>query len=339
MLNRRLPRLALMLALAALPALSHALACKENGRDGQVLITEDIGSTVAVPVTLGEGEIIWHSSQRSVSVSCYKDHDGLRNAEDVFFYPNPRNNSAPQGVKFGVMYNGQAYFDPKQRIATGKTIPACPKKDYPDIKNCPTTDFNLDFQVVIATKPKYPGSGNVGVTQFEVMQFDGVGGINDIKGSNLVYKVTGLDKIRFIQCAVKVALNPASNTLDFGRITKTDKGLNPAVPRKDFSLSLEKTCDDPVKVNGYFRGVNGKVDDYTARLVRKGGDKDSGLGLQLFFGDGRKLRFDQSEYLADFRKGDRQRIVPMYGTIVPSNLGQVEEGPFTGRVNIDLDYL
>ena len=49
------------------------------------------------------------------------------------------------------MYNGQAYFDPKQRIATGKTIPACPKKDYPDIKNCPTTDFNLDFQVVIAT--------------------------------------------------------------------------------------------------------------------------------------------------------------------------------------------
>ena len=67
MLNRRLPRLALMLALAALPALSHALACKENGRDG-LLITEDIGSTVAVPVTLGEGEIIWHPA--SVLSAC-----------------------------------------------------------------------------------------------------------------------------------------------------------------------------------------------------------------------------------------------------------------------------
>lgn len=337
MLNRRLPRLLLMAALAMLPALSHALACKEGGRNGSVMITEDIGSTVAVPITLPSGEIIWHSSVRTVNVSCYKDHNGLREAEEVFFYPNPRKDSSPQGVQFGVMYNGRPNFDPNLRIATGQVIPKCPSNIA--LNQCPTTDFSLSFQVVIATKTPYPGNGSVGKSQFEVLQFDGVGGINDIKGSNLVYKVTGLDKIRFIQCAVKVSLNPASNALDFGNIAKTVKGLNPAVPRRDFALKLEKTCDDPVKVNGYFRGINGKADTYTATLVKKKDNSDSGLGLQLFYGDGRQLRLEQSEFLAEFFKGDRQKTVPMFATIVPTNMGKVEEGPFQGTVNIDLDYI
>ncbi|KIA79127.1 hypothetical protein QR66_17605 [Chromobacterium piscinae] len=338
MLTVRFARLLLLAALAVLPTLSHALACKQDNRYGSVLITEDIGSTVAVPITLGTGVEIWHSTQRTISVSCYKDHDGLRDAEEVFFYPNPRNDSDPQGVQFGVVYKGQTYYQ-TQRIPTGQTIPACPKNIYPDIRNCPATTFSLSFQVVVATKKPYPGSGSVGKTQFQVMQFDGVGGINNIPDSNLVYKITGLDKIRFIQCAVKVWLNPPNNTLDFGRIVKSNTGLTPSAPRRDFTLGLEKTCDDPVQVNGYFRGINGKKDDYTATLIKQKDGSDSGLGIQLYYGSGNRLRFEQSEFLATFRQGDRLKTVPMYGVIMPTNLGKVEPGPFKGTINIDLDYI
>lgn len=336
MLNRRLPRLLLMAALAMLPALSHALACMPADGSTNPMITESIGSTVAVPVTEASNKAIWHSSPRSVSVNCYKDHDGLRDAENVYFYPNPRGDGVPQGVQFGVVYNNVTYYQ-TQKIDTGKRIPACPKPTA--IGNCPKVRVDLNFTVEIATKTPYPPSGSVGKNEFQVLQFDGVGGINDRPNSNVVYKLVGLSNIRFIQCAVEVRLDPASNTLDFGRIVKSTKGLVPTLPRKDFRLNLVKTCDDPVKINGFFTGKNGSNDTYTATLVKKKDGSDSGLGLQLFFSDGRQIPFGRTEFLADFKLGDRQKTVPMYGTIVPTNMGKVEEGPFQGTVNIDLDYI
>ncbi|MBM2883128.1 fimbrial protein [Chromobacterium amazonense] len=336
MLTVRFARLLLLAALAVLPTLSHALACKEGGRNGNVLITEDIGTTVAVPVTENTGVPIWHSSQRTVNVHCYKDNN-VREAEEVYFYPNPRpKQGQPQGVQFGVVYKGQAYYQ-TERIPTGFSIPQCPSNV--SLDKCPAVSFTLSFQVEIATKKPYPGNGQVGINQFEVLQFDGKYGINNAPNSNLVYKVTGLDKIRFIQCAVKVWLNPPNNTLDFGRIVKSNTGLTPSAPRRDFTLGLEKTCDDPVQVNGYFRGINGKKDDYTATLIKQKDGSDSGLGIQLYYGSGNRLRFEQSEFLATFRQGDRLKTVPMYGVIVPTNLGKVEPGPFKGTINIDLDYI
>ncbi|WP_143330198.1 fimbrial protein [Chromobacterium haemolyticum] len=337
MLNRRLPRLLLMAALAMLPALSHALACKEGGRNGSAMITRDIGSTIKVPVTLPDGREIWHSEDRTVNVTCYKDNS-VSMREQVYFYPNPRNNNNAKGVKFGVVYNGRTYWgvNASDRIPTGYYIDECNLGGNYD--RCKEVNFSLTFQVVIAKQGTIPTSG-IGMSEFQVLQFDGELGINNKENSNLVYKVVGLGKITPIQCAVEVRLDPASNTLDFGRIVRSVKGLVPAVPRKDFRLNLVKTCDDPVKINGYFTGKNGLTDTYTATLVKKKDSSDSGLGLQLFFSDGRQLRFGQSEFLADFSFGDRQKTVPMYGTIVPTNMGKVEEGPFQGMINIDLDYI
>ncbi|MEO9455475.1 hypothetical protein [Chromobacterium phragmitis] len=242
MLTVRIARLLLLAALAVFPTLSHALACKEGGRGGNVLISEDIGSTVAVPITEVDGKEIWYSQQRTVNVFCYKDNN-IREAEGIYFYPNPRNNNTSQGVKFGVEYKGQTYYrsdlSPNGNgIPTGYDIPACPSNV--SLDKCPTVNFTLSFKVTIATKKPYPVNGLVGLNQFQVLQFDGKYGINNAPNSNLVYKVTGLDKIRFIPCAVKVWLNPATNTLDFGRIVKSKTGLTPSAPSKGFTLGI--TC-------------------------------------------------------------------------------------------------
>ncbi|WP_337882733.1 hypothetical protein [Chromobacterium haemolyticum] len=336
MLNRRLPRLLLMAALAMLPALSHALACKEGGRNGSAMITRDIGSTVKVPATVPDWEIIWSSEDRTVEVTCYKDNNDT-SREQIYFYPNPRDNNAAKGVRFGVKFNGQTYWglNSSDRIPTGNFIDACTESDY---NKCKEKKFTLTFRVVIAKVGTLPLTG-VGVSDFQVLQFDGERGINGTLNSNLVYKVVGLNKITPIQCAVEVRLSPATDTLDFGRIVRSTKGIVPPNPTKNFQLNLVKTCDDPVQINGDFTSKNGLIDTYTATLVKKKDGSDSGLGLQLFFGNGNKVRFGQSEFLTKFNFGDRQKTVPMYGTIVPTNMGKVEEGPFQGTINIDLNYI
>ncbi|MBN3792476.1 fimbrial protein [Burkholderia sp. Ac-20353] len=266
-----------------------AVRCVANG--GGTVLTESIGNVASYPTDAPDGYVIWVSPPRTTTGYCYKDLGGkmAEFGEWIYFYANPeKQNPAAWGLEIGIRYNGEDYFgrssQPGDGVQTKTYVEAC--EWFPNCKKFP---LSITYQVVVRKRGSWvqPPSDI-----YAVFQFDGKGGLNYINPS-FRYKLSGLQKLKPTPCLVDVTVSPELGIVNFGQVQASGNGFLPAVPRKRFSLTLNKKCSVPVRVDGYFEPQKGSVEN--GLLVPA---QDSNFGIGIEDSQGRTIRFGEQFTLA-----------------------------------------
>lgn len=126
------------------PTSVFALVCTTQGT-GETEIHDDLGSTVAIPESIPNGEVVWRSEPVNVQVECAKE--GSQSVEEeIFIYLNPDNRLIGQGIRAGMTLQGTDYLQGSGRVSTGSYLPVCHEGDS-NIENCPKVRFNLAFSI------------------------------------------------------------------------------------------------------------------------------------------------------------------------------------------------
>lgn len=220
-----------------------ALRC-QSADNGSLGFSENIGS-IAVPQSVPDGTVIWRSENRTMRVTCWKDHQG--NAENVYLYPNPLRLPLGAGIEYGIILNGNTVDMNAYQIPLPITIPVCNyssevcKTSYP-------VNFTFDYNVFI--KKKGAATGNYsGFDIVTVFQLDGVGGLN-VEG-NFTYSNSGLNSIRFMPCSANISVSP--NVITFDSVNAYNAVIDAvAAPDKSFVATVVKDCSAPFKLTAQY---------------------------------------------------------------------------------------
>ncbi|MGL5995797.1 MAG: fimbrial protein [Pseudomonas proteolytica] len=261
---------ATLLAWAALPATSYALACRVDGT-GAIADTAPLGTELAVAADAPDGTIIWESGPRSVNVICADDFNHGR--EEVYFYLNPANVSIGQGIRAGIRYNSVPITQSSGKYGTGFF------SDRGCTANCVGWDkarFTLNFSVFIEKFGLTPPNGQASnLSQYRVFQLDGITGLNIRPNSNLNYIVTGVNSIRFVPCTPDLTITP--NVVSFPKPSRKAQ-IGEVASTAAFSLSLRKACDTPYTVSARFATTPGGGNVVNGLLVPT---NNSSVGIAL----------------------------------------------------------
>ncbi|WP_323118183.1 fimbrial protein [Burkholderia alba] len=317
---------ALLLALVQ-PA--WAVRCIADG--GATSLTEPIGNVASYPTDAPDGYVIWISAPRTTSGYCYKDLGGsnLTFEDPISFYANPeRVNPAAWGLEIGIRYNGSDYFgagsQPGTGVPTGYVVPVCSSRDFNSPGGCQKVPISITYQVVVRKKGSWvrPPSDI-----YAVFQFDGKLGLNGINPS-FRYKLSGLQNLKPTPCLIDVTVTPEPGIVKFGQIQASGNGFSPAVPRKQFSLALNKRCSIAVRVDGYFE---------TSNTVRNGlliPASDSNFGIGIEDKNGNAIPFNQQFVLTQFPANVTYQSI-VFDAVLKA-FGPPKTGPFNGVATIRL---
>ena len=105
------------------PASTFAVVCTTQGT-GETEIHDDLSSTVAIPESMPDGEVVWRSQPLTVQVECARE-GWQPEAEEVFIYLNPDNRSIGQGIRAGLTLQGIDHLQGSGRVGTGSYVPVC----------------------------------------------------------------------------------------------------------------------------------------------------------------------------------------------------------------------
>ncbi|CNG96585.1 fimbrial protein [Yersinia aldovae] len=230
--------------------------------------TESIANSIAIPQSVPDGTIVWRSELRVLPVKCYMT--GAFSAEAVKAYYNPASIAMPTGITLGANINGvnvdAATSSSTNGVAIGITVPTCSNS-----AGCPSTGttFNASYYIYAKKSGSRP-SGTYPLASFKVFQLDGSGGMNNVAGSNLVYSASNLGNIRFITCNATASVSP--NLVNFGSIVANKPVIGNVVKERNFTITVSKTCSDPVKVSTTYSSL---------RSIINGNEVDLGKGLSL----------------------------------------------------------
>lgn len=281
-----------------------ALSCVNNA-DNSTSFAESIASSIAVPQSVPDNTIIWRSEMRTMQVRCFLATSG--NAEYVNAYFNPKKVSLPGGVVFGVNFNGvdvnSSNSSSSKGVSIGILIPTCTGG-----ANCPTNPTIFTAQYYVYAKKLGTGnSGSYTGSNFAVFQLDGAGGMNGTPNSNFVYTVNNLSNIRFISCNATAAVSP--NTVNFGYIPAYKPTIGQLAKEQNFTITVSKTCDDPVKVSTTYSSTQTVING-------NGLDLKNGLTLMIKnLNGGNFITYTNTEVLADL-SATRSVIVPFLAQLV-----------------------
>lgn len=232
--------------------------------------TESIANSIAIPQSVPDGTIVWRSELRILPVKCYMT--GAFSAEAVKAYYNPANIAMPTGITLGANINGvnvdAITSSPTKGVEVGITVPTCSNST-----GCSSAGvtFNTSYYVYAKKSGSRP-SGTYPLASFKVFQLDGSGGMNNIANSNLVYSVSNLGNIRFIACNATATVSP--NIVNFGSIVANKPVIGNVVKEKNFTITVSKTCSDPVKVSTTYSSVQSIINGNEV-------DLSNGLSLQI----------------------------------------------------------
>jgi len=317
---------------------AQALICKSLS-DGSYL-TESIGP-VSVPDSVPDGTIIWYSQTHTVPAKCYKILDEHIGEDDpVYFFGNPAGlPTASWGIEFGLLYKGVTTWDgqwsssPNDGVFTGFTSPACPSATTNDQAiACTTITASITFQVVIRKRGLLPFQHPPQDT-YDVFQFDGKYGLNQGPANPLGifrYQLNGLQNIVGTPCTVEVTVTPEPGIVDFGQVQKTSTGFSPPAPTKPFSLALNKQCNSPINIGGYFTTANQSGANTILPAT------DSNFGIQIRDVGGNLLPVNEPFPLANFAADVSHIDVPFTATLVP--IGDPKIGPFEAIAVVQIIY-
>jgi hypothetical protein len=317
----------LLLSLLA-PATGHAMVCKTQG-SGQTAIRDDLSSTVAIPASVPNGEVVWRSEQLNVQVECAKDGQQAIQ-EEIFIYLNPDNLQVGQGIRTGLTLNGVDHVQSSGRLSIGQFLPVCHEGDS-NIGACPKTTFNLAFSVFIQKFGPTPPSGVASdLLDYQVFQFAGGDGAEPVGGRGLSYVLNNLSGLRFVACDAELQVVP--ETLEFGSIGIQQVTVGKVFATQPFSLVTSRSCDSPFSLNARFRPVTGTL---SGNLLVP--TMNPSLGIQIVSARGSLLRYNEPFHLAQLMGSDQSASVDFNAQLV-WNSKKPTAGPFEAEVMVDLFY-
>lgn len=323
---RRWMRCVLLLSLFS-PATGYALVCKTQG-SGETVIRDDLGSTVAIPATVPDGDVVWRSAPFNVQVECAKQ-DQQEIQEEVFLYLNPDNLQVGEGIRAGLTLKGVDYVQSGGRISTGQFLPVCHEGEA-NIEACPRVRFNLPFSVFIQKYGPTPPSGVASdLLDYRLFQLNGIGGPDPMAGS-LSYVINSLNGLRFVACDAQLQVLP--ETLAFGEIGIRQVELGKVFARQPFSLVTNRNCDSPFSLNARFRPVTGRL---SGDLLLPA--MNPSLGIRLLDSRGSIMRYNEPFYLADLLGDDQSAQVDFSAELLWTSKSP-QTGPFEAEVMVDLFY-
>ncbi|MNJ41352.1 hypothetical protein D3C77_362720 [compost metagenome] len=262
--------LTLLLVLAASPATSFALICRENG-SGEVLLTQDLGTALAVAADVPDGTIIWESEPHSIKIRCADNLN--KGPEKIYFFLNPGIVSVGKGIRVGIRYGSKAYSH-NGGVYTGFTSAAGCKF------SCVGWDkaiFDLNFTVFIEKYGVTPESGQATqLSNYRVFQLVGAG-LTSADPVNFNFAISGLDKIRFVPCSPDLSVFP--NVVNFSKIRPGKAQIGNVASSGNFSLRVQKKCDTPYTVNARFSTTAGGGTIVDNLLVPQ---NNKSVGISLF---------------------------------------------------------
>jgi hypothetical protein len=317
----------LFLILLSSPATCFALICKTQS--GETLLRSELSSTVAIPATVPQGDVVWRSERFNVQVECAKDgQQGLR--EEIFIYLNPDNLPIGQGIRAGLAFNGIDYVQSAGRISTGQFLPVCHEGDA-NIGACPKVRFSLPFSVFIQKFGATPPSGVASdLLDYRLFQLDGQN-LNSLPGQSLSYQIASLRGLRFVACDAELQVLP--ETVEFGNIGIQNVVVGNVIDSRPFSLVASRSCDSPFSLNARFKPVTGLVRNDL--LIPSA---NNGLGIRLVdTRRGTPLRYNEPFHLADLLGETQQSSIDFTAELVWQN-PRPNAGPFEAQVMVDLFY-
>ncbi|HEX8595580.1 MAG TPA: fimbrial protein [Pseudomonas sp.] len=319
----------LFVALLLSPASCFALLCKTQG-SGETFIREDLDSSVAIPATLPDGDIVWRSPHHNIQVECAKDAMP-EVQEEIFVYLNPDNLHIGQGIRAGLTLAGMDYVQGAGRIATGQFLPVCPESES-TIDACPKTSFTLGFSVFIQKFGPTPPSGIASELQdYRLLQLDSLAGPDPLPGQNLSYVINNLSGLRFVACDAELQVVP--ETIEFGTVGIQQVQVGKVIDRQPFYLTTRRTCDSPFSLGARFKPVTGTVaGDFLIPAA------NNAVGIRIVSGlDNAILRFNEPFHLADMLS-DTQAATANFNAELVWQSAQPKAGPFNAEVMVDLFY-
>lgn len=322
-------RFLLLIVLLLNPATGFAMICKTQGT-GETVVRADLESTVAIPASVAEGEVVWRSERQDIRVECSKD--SMPSArEEIFLYLNPDNLQIGQGIRAGLTLTGVDHVQSSGRLSTGHFLPVC-HEGAGNIGACPKAVFNLAFSVFIQKFGPTPYSGVASdLIDYRVFQLDGVAGINPVPGKHLDYRIANLGGLRFVACDAELQVVPES--IDFGSIGIQQVAVGKVIERRPFSLITRRTCDSPFSLGARFKPVSGRISG--KHLIPSAND---GVGIRIVNArDDSVLPYNEPFHLVDLLNDTQAASVDFNAELVWQK-SNPKAGPFDAEVMVDLFY-
>lgn len=322
---KRLSAVVLLLLLG--PVSCFAVVCSVQG-SGERLLRGDLGSTVAIPASLAQGEVVWRSERQSVQVECVREGQQAI-AQDIYIYLNPDNLTIGQGIRAGLTVEGIDHFS--GRIATGHVLPVCHEGDS-NIGACPGVRFNLGFSVFIQKFGATPPSGFPGeLLDYRMFQLGGGHAPVPLPGHSLSYVINNLRGLRFVACDAELQVSP--ETLSFGDVPIRQVVVGKVFERRPFVLSTRRSCDSPFSVDARFRPVTGSL---VRELLVPAANPSLGIRI-VHTASNEVVRYNQVFPLADLL-GDTHAASAEFNAELLWQSSRTVPGPFEADVMIDLYY-
>jgi hypothetical protein len=321
----RVPLLLLLLS----PATCFAMVCKTQG-SGDVFVRDDLGSTVAIPATTPDGDIVWRSERHDVQVECVRDSQPSV-AQEVLLYLNPDNLQVGQGIRAGLSLDGIDYVQSNGRISTRQILPVCQESES-NLGACPTVSFNLSFSVFIQKFGPTPPSGVASnLLDYRLFQLDGIDGASALPANSLSYVINNLSGLRFIACEADLQVIP--ETIEFGSVGIQQVQIGRVIDQRPFSLATSRSCDSPFSLNARFKPVSGTLSgDYLIPA------NNQGVGIRIVKAqDSSPLRYNEPFHLLDMLDNTRAATAHFNAQLVWQS-ERPQAGPFEAEVMVDLFY-
>jgi hypothetical protein len=318
----------LLLALLC-PATAFAMVCAVQD-SGAKVVSDDLGSTVAIPENLAQGEIVWRSQRHELQVECAKD--SLPSVqEDIYLQINPDNLSIGQGIRAGITLAGIDYVQGDGRIATGQSLPVC-REGEGNVAACPKARFNLTFSVFIQKYGPTPPSGVASdLLDYRLFQMRSGVGPAPLPGESLDYRINNLSVLRFIACDAQLQVQP--EIIEFGNIGIQQVEVGRVIARRPFSLVTSRTCASPFSLGARFRPVRGAVSGNL--LIPSGNDA---VGIRLLSAASESiLPYNEPFHLANLLGDTESTHVDFNAELVWQKTAP-SAGPFEAQLMIDLFY-
>ncbi|RMQ44553.1 hypothetical protein ALQ04_01762 [Pseudomonas cichorii] len=318
-----------VLAAALSPATGFALVCKTQG-SGESAIHGDLSSTVAIPASTPNGEVVWRSERLNVQVECARE--GQQSVqEEVFIYLNPDNRVIGQGIRAGLTIDGVDYLQSSGRISTRQYVPVCHEGDS-NIGACPKVRFSLAFSVFVQKFGPTPPSGVASdLLDYRMFQLDGVEGPDLLQGRNLSYVINNLTGLRFIACEAELQVLP--ETLEFGSLGIQRVEVGKVFARRPFSLLANRSCESPFSLNARFRPVTGRL---SGDVLVPGNNNSLGIRI-VSERSNTPLRYNELFHLTDLQ-GENQTGRADFNAELLWQTTRPKAGPFEAEVMVDLFY-
>ncbi|KAA8718892.1 fimbrial protein [Pseudomonas cannabina] len=297
---------------------------------GATEVHDSLNSTVAIPASLADGEVVWRSEPLNIQVECARD--SLQpGEEEVFLYPNPDNQVIGQGIRAGLTLDASDHLQSNGRVGTGHFLPVC-REEEASLDQCPKVRFNLGFSVLIQKSGATPPSGVASqLADYRFFQLGGSTGPDRLPGRSLSYVINNLSGLRFVACDAQLYVSP--ETVDFGEVGMQPVGDGEPFATQPFSLSTSRSCDSPFSIDARFRPVTGRVSEEL--LVPSNNDS---VGIRITSAVNRKaLPYNQPFHLAELL-GETLEARADFNAELVWTKAPPKPGPFEAEIMIDLFY-